>query len=318
MARHGPSGGITNLRPNRSRRPGGRREPAVGILVWAVLACAAASLVPTAAFAVSSPAGSDWRGTTPKLASHATHSGWGTVTYTPAGWPIPLQGDLWGPAPTSSGVWPGIVMIHGGGFTKGTRDWNTGISQWLADNGYVVLNIDYRLAPTWVYPAMEQDALQAIQWLRDRPYIASVSVFGTSAGAVIAEELANSWSTGLASAVAWSGMGDYDPNDSGPTDHLGCSQTECPRLFEDAEPISHIDKSDTPLFVAHSLGDTHIACWTDSDFISQYIRPHGYYEPSGTEHGTDFLGDATAKSQTLGFLRAPDRPGSKSWQRWPG
>ena len=49
-------------------------------------------------------------------------------------------------------------MVHGG-YETGTRTWNTSMSKWLADNGFVVLNIDYRLAPTWVYPAPENDIM---------------------------------------------------------------------------------------------------------------------------------------------------------------
>jgi acetyl esterase/lipase len=194
-------------------------------------------------------------------------------------------------------------MVHGGGFTKGTRTWNTGMSQWLADNGYVVLNVDYRLAPTWVYPAMEYDVVAAMRWLKAQQYISSVSVFGTSAGAIIAEEIPTHGGK-PASAVAWSGMGQFDPNDSGVQDHLGCSQTTCPTKFANAEPVSGVERSDPPLFIAHSVRDPGIAAWTDEALASAYLAPMTFYEPTGSVHGTNFFQDPTALAKTLAFLAA--------------
>ena len=64
--------------------------------------------------------------------------------------------DLYKPAKVEKGQrFPGIVVIHGGGWTGGTkrgaREQNIGTN--LAKNGYVCISIDYLLAtkdrPTW-------------------------------------------------------------------------------------------------------------------------------------------------------------------------
>jgi poly(3-hydroxybutyrate) depolymerase len=237
----------------------------------------------------------------PSQASASTYYSWGTKTYTPSTWPVPLQGDLWGPDPSPSRMYTGVVEVHGG-FATGTRDWNTGTSHWLAENGYVVLNIDFRLAPTWRYPAPENDIKQAVAWLAARTYISRIAVMGTSSGAIMAEELATKRKMNVYAYVAWSGMGEFDHNETRIAEHLGCSYDACPDLWNSAEPITHVDTSDRPIYVAHATGDAHIAVWTDDHLMAKYVEPHTYYRPDSTRHGEDFMGDQVAMSGTLAFL----------------
>lgn len=62
---------------------------------------------------------------------------------------------------------PALVYVHGGGFAIGSRDthWSLAVDQ--ASHGFVVFNIDYRLAPTHPYPAGLHDALRALMWVQD-------------------------------------------------------------------------------------------------------------------------------------------------------
>src|SRR5207248_3972932 len=102
--------------------------------------------------------------------------------------------------------------------------------------------------------------------------------------------------------------GDFDETNDTVNTHLGCpgvGPSQCPQLYEYAEPITHVTAGSLPIFVAHSTGDVHIKAGTDEVFIAAY-RAAGarstFYEPSGNLHGVDFFQDATAKSQTLAFL----------------
>jgi len=79
--------------------------------------------------------------------------------------------DLYMPAKADKGQrFPGIVIIHGGGFTGGDkggkREQNIGST--LAANGYVCISINYALAkpgqPTW--PRNLHDCKQAVRFLR--------------------------------------------------------------------------------------------------------------------------------------------------------
>ncbi len=60
---------------------------------------------------------------------------------------------------------PVIMYIHGGGFTMCSKDTHQGVALAYADNGYVVFNINYRLAPKHRYPAALEDIAHAWQWI---------------------------------------------------------------------------------------------------------------------------------------------------------
>ena len=65
--------------------------------------------------------------------------------------------------PSGAGPAPGVLVIHGGGWSGGTRSEFSGLSRYLATRGYVVASLDYRLAPRWPYPAARDDAPMDVQ-----------------------------------------------------------------------------------------------------------------------------------------------------------
>jgi acetyl esterase len=58
-----------------------------------------------------------------------------------------------------------IMYIHGGGFTMCSKDTHQGVALAYANNGYIVLNMNYRLAPKYRYPAAVEDVAYAWQWI---------------------------------------------------------------------------------------------------------------------------------------------------------
>ncbi len=64
------------------------------------------------------------------------------------------------------GAAPGLLVIHGGGWSGGTRREFDGLSRYLAARGYVVASVDYRLAPRWPFPAASQDVADALTFLK--------------------------------------------------------------------------------------------------------------------------------------------------------
>jgi acetyl esterase/lipase len=89
----------------------------------------------------------------------------------------------------ASGARPVIVFIHGGALINGNRGW---VPDWLvraaADQGSLLVSIDYRLAPETKLPEVVGDVVDAFRWLRDersRPFDADPArlvVVGESAG----------------------------------------------------------------------------------------------------------------------------------------
>lgn len=64
----------------------------------------------------------------------------------------------------ASGPFPLVMMIHGGGWSSGSRA--NFFSPELVEQGFAVASIDYRLAPDARFPAFIQDVKSAIRFLR--------------------------------------------------------------------------------------------------------------------------------------------------------
>lgn len=70
--------------------------------------------------------------------------------------------------PAGEGPFPACILVHGGGFTKGTKQsYITPIFEPLSKAGFVWFTIDYRLAPTHRWPALADDVQTAIRWVRE-------------------------------------------------------------------------------------------------------------------------------------------------------
>ena len=109
-----------------------------------------------------------------------------TYTYKKAG-PLEIKADVHRP---DDGVTrPVVVWIHGGALINGHR---AGISQRVKDMvleaGYVLVSIDYRLAPETQLPAIIEDLKDAFAWVREKgPGLfqadtSKIAVAGGSAG----------------------------------------------------------------------------------------------------------------------------------------
>lgn len=67
------------------------------------------------------------------------------------------------------GLQPVAVMIHGGAWFKGSKEMENYVflSMALANNGYVVFNINHRLAPGAKIKAEVEDAMAAVIWVKE-------------------------------------------------------------------------------------------------------------------------------------------------------
>jgi dipeptidyl aminopeptidase/acylaminoacyl peptidase len=151
------------------------------------------------------------------------------ITYRTApdldGNPVTLKLDVYQPTGDTVSKRPALVWVHGGGFTTGDKSSGRSRATFFARLGYVAVSINYRLLspdgcggnpdPTPVCEqaalAARDDALAAIQWLRDnaatyRIDTSRIAIAGASAGAVTS--LLVDWtgpSSGARAAVSVSG-----------------------------------------------------------------------------------------------------------------
>jgi acetyl esterase/lipase len=98
--------------------------------------------------------------------------------------------DIIGP-PSGAGPFPAVVYIHGGGFMCMDKRSYRRISHSFASDGFVVFNINYRLAPKAGYEEILRDVSSAVLWVHKNAgdYGADPSqifLAGDSAGAFLA------------------------------------------------------------------------------------------------------------------------------------
>ena len=79
---------------------------------------------------------------------------------------IPLR--VYKPTTLQKGAAPALIYIHGGGFVIGNIDSHDVLCRTLAQEaGFVVISVEYRLAPEHKFPAAVVDSIAATQWIAD-------------------------------------------------------------------------------------------------------------------------------------------------------
>lgn len=76
-----------------------------------------------------------------------------------------LKMDVYRPK-TAKDPLPACVLVHGGGWMKGDKEKFTPLAIALAEKGYFVANIEYRLGGVAKYPASVQDCSLAVRYVR--------------------------------------------------------------------------------------------------------------------------------------------------------
>ncbi|MHB8629358.1 MAG: alpha/beta hydrolase fold domain-containing protein [Aggregatilineales bacterium] len=103
-----------------------------------------------------------------------------------------LRLDVYQPPDRSDSLRPAVIAIHGGGWNGGDKgSYHVAKQRWLAQQGYVVFDIQYRLSPTHLWPTHLTDVKTAIRWVRghaDRFQIdpERIGLIGRSAGGHLA------------------------------------------------------------------------------------------------------------------------------------
>ena len=174
------------------RRWGGRRS---GALLAAVgLAVAALSPVPAvlgARTAAAEGVRPDWGAYVDGTALRAERGPDSTEVVAEVAGRV-LRADVWRPAGDAPAAgWPTVVWVHGGSWRAGSRADTPRWPEWLADEGYLVVSVDYRLAPPPTWAAAPADVACALGWVAGQAGRlgadpARLAVKGVSAGAHLA------------------------------------------------------------------------------------------------------------------------------------
>jgi acetyl esterase len=66
--------------------------------------------------------------------------------------------------PKGAGPFPILVYLHGGGWVCGSPKTHRKLGYRFAEAGFLVVNVDYRLAPEHAFPTPLEDCLAAVRW----------------------------------------------------------------------------------------------------------------------------------------------------------
>ena len=176
-----------------------------------------------------------------------------------------LKLDLYLPAKSDAGS-PLLVWIHGGGWTKGSKNGVNGSMLRLTGAGYAVASIDYRLTGLQSHPKQIHDCKGAIRWLRAKAGkygydVTRIGVGGGSAGGHLVLLLGTS---GGVKALEGNVGGNLDQSSKvqavldlfGPSDltlfgkrNKRFGQGKAAEMLKSVSPVTYISKGDPPLLI---------------------------------------------------------------------
>jgi acetyl esterase/lipase len=76
-----------------------------------------------------------------------------------------VTADVYAPA-EGEGPFPTIVWVHGGSWSLMSKEFLRKLGMQWAEQGFVVLNVEYGLAPEFPFPHGPEDAIYAMRWAR--------------------------------------------------------------------------------------------------------------------------------------------------------
>ncbi len=240
--------------------------------------------------------------------------------------------------PKAPGAHPMVVMIHGGAWVGGDREYHRNDILRLAGAGYVAATIDYRLAktPANAFPAALEDVRCAVRWLRREAGRFSgnpdrIAAFGDSSGGhlaallAVAPEIPGDGTCPIVDEPAdvQAAVLDYAPLDlrafrtypesiqQATWAFLGARPALDPPLVALASPITHLDANDPPMLVLHATPDPVVPVQQSREFaraLQVAGVPSLFLELPDLPHGFLVLGSGeilrTPTCTTMAFLDA--------------
>jgi acetyl esterase/lipase len=212
---------------------------------------------------------------------------------------VSLLGDLYLPA--GAGPFPALVGVHGGGWQAGARNAFQFWGPYLAERGYALFAISYRLAKKRqrMFPQAVNDVLAAVQFVRGsareiRVDPERIALFGASAGAHLASLAALGGETFKGSypndefvavntkvkalvgvygvydlAEMWQRYQLQSPRENNIENFMGAAPMDNPRLYFDASPINYAS------FANNYMG-VFLAVGTEDDLVDRRAQTDAF------------------------------------------
>nr|WP_119590356.1 alpha/beta hydrolase [Streptomyces scabiei] len=249
-----------------------------------------------------------------------------------------MEADLYLPDNASAAsATPLVVSIHGGGFVQGSRG-RTPYTSWLADHGYAVLDVDYRLstASEHRWNTEDADAACAMTWATahaDEYHwdLNRVATLGGSAGGNLAINVAYKINAGTMKPSCGTAaelprvkatIASFPAVDltAGESDsalghqvgqwHIGGTPAQHPDRYQAVDSATHITENAPPTLIVQGGADhlgfaEHTKAFADK--LTAAGITHRYVQLPFMEHGYDGsvanIGMQTTRALALPWLR---------------
>ncbi|MFT4036069.1 MAG: alpha/beta hydrolase [Patulibacter sp.] len=233
---------------------------------------------------------------------------------------VKLKLDIYRPSTDPGRPLPAIIYIHGGAWYFGSRrEQGLPMLGHLAANGWIGINIDYRLSPKATMPEHVHDCKRAIAWVREHADELGVdpsfiAVAGGSAGGHLATLCAltpnlaalqpgfEAADTRVDACISFYGIYDFEDPDQQQIPALRelvekivfkTTAEQDPELFKLVAPMYHLRRDAVPFFVIHGNGDTLVPVGESRAFVAALRDISAqvvlYAEMPGGQHAFDLL-----------------------------
>lgn len=179
---------------------------------------------------------------------------------------------------------PIVVFVHGGAFVRGnkctTGEIHDNVLYWFARQGFVGVNLEYRLAPESRYPGGALDIAAALDWLSgnaarfggdaSRIFLVGHSAGGTHVAGYVFDPRVGRFGKGVRATVLISARLRADvlpenPNRDGVAAYFGSDPVE----LERASPIHYADRSSVPTMVVTARFENPLLDVYGADFAAR-------------------------------------------------
>lgn len=178
-------------------------------------------------------------------------------------------------APAGQRLSPILIYFHGGGWIGGDKASVERMLRRFASEGFLVFNVNYRLAPENPFPAQFQDMALAIRWILER----AIEFNGNNAGVILGGDSAGAMLTSrYAAAIHKKGF--FEP--LGIDNHLHRSHLRGLILFYGLYNIETIIDTGFPMadvFTQAFLGDDHREFCKNARLVSPVFHLNEKFPP---------------------------------------
>jgi triacylglycerol lipase len=247
---------------------------------------------------------------------------------------VKLKADFY--LPKAAKTAPGVLVVHGGAWIVGNKSHMEFIARRLAEEGFVAMSIQYRLAPQAIFPAQIDDCQAAVRFLREHAKMYHVDPeriagYGYSAGGQLVALLGTlpdtateetkstpaSPSTRLQAVVAGGAPCDFRPLPATSTQlayWLGGTRAEKPEAYECASPACYVSADDPPTLFFHGEADSLVPILSPKAMVAALtvagVKSRLYTVPQAG-HIAAFR-DQGAVEEAVKFLKAELEPAAAS------